>query len=105
MHISPPRSAHVSTAFLLATVAALTGGCAVAQAIENKVDCGAICNRYKDCFSNTYDVSTCKTRCESSAKNDSGYESKVNICAACIDEKSCTSAVFKCNAECGAVVP
>ena len=94
-----------TAACLLALTAILVSGCAVAQAIENKVDCGAICNRYKDCFSNTYDVSTCKARCESSAKNDSSYQSKVNVCAACIDEKSCTSAVFKCNSECGAIVP
>jgi hypothetical protein len=105
MNTSPRRPAYLRTALLLATVAALIEGCAVAQAIENKVDCGTICNRYKDCFSNTYDVSTCKTRCESSAKNDNGYQSKVNVCAACIDEKSCASAVFKCNTECGAVVP
>ncbi len=98
-----PKS--VLTVLALALVGVSAFGCAAAQAVENKIDCGSICNRYKDCFKKDYDVDTCKARCESGAKNDANYQSKVNVCSACIDDKSCTSAVFKCGNECGAIVP
>lgn len=95
----------IALSLFLVACGGLTFGCGAAQAIENKLDCGAICNRYKSCFDGAYDVDTCKARCESSAKNDTSYESKVNVCSACIDDKSCTAATFKCGTECSAIVP
>lgn len=98
---------HLVQAFATVALASALGvaifGCT--QSIENKIDCNAICNRYRDCFNASYDTSTCNARCESGAKNESGFESKVNVCAACIDDKSCVSATFTCGSECSAIVP
>lgn len=93
----------ISACFAFSTIVAF--GCAATDAIDNKIDCSGICNRYKDCFDSKYDVDTCKSRCESSAKNDDKFEAKVDVCSACIDDKSCTSATFKCGSECSAIVP
>lgn len=94
----------IALLFLL-SVGAVSTGCGATQTIENKIDCNSICNRYKSCFDGAYDTDTCKARCESSAKTDSSYQSKVDVCSTCIDDKSCAAATFKCGTECSAIVP
>ncbi len=71
----------------------------------NAVDCDAICNRYKDCFDGDYDVDACTSRCRTNSKNDSDYSHTVDVCSACIDDQSCSSATFSCAGDCGDVVP
>jgi hypothetical protein len=74
-------------------------------AIDNAVKCDEICDRYKTCFNADYDVPACATRCRSNSKDDTSYTRQVDICSACINDQSCTSATFSCASSCGNVVP
>ncbi len=82
-------------------VLSLTSSCDPVAA----VDCDAICNRYKSCFDSDYDTVACASRCRTDAKNDSDYKHKVDVCSACIDDQSCSSATFDCAGDCGDIVP
>ncbi len=85
--------------------ALLLQGCVVAQRVDSAFDCNGVCERYSACFDKQYDVSACAARCRRSASEDPDYRRKADVCAACITERSCTSATFNCAGECGAVVP
>ena len=75
------------------------------DSVDAAFDCHAICDRYADCFDANYDVSACESRCRSHADDDTAYRRQADQCDACIDDRSCTSAVFNCAAECASVVP
>jgi len=83
-------------------VGVLVGGCG---AINNAVDCQAICNRYQSCFNSSYDTGACASRCRTDSANDPDYQHKATVCSACIDQQSCTSATFSCSGSCGTIVP
>jgi hypothetical protein len=87
---------------LLATVGFSTTSCDKA---DNFFDCQAVCDRYKSCFDSTYDVGTCRSRCRDKADSDDTFQKKADACEACIDDKSCSEATFKCATECAGVVP
>jgi hypothetical protein len=69
---------------------------------KQEIDCGNICNRYEECTSDDYDVSACIDRCDEKLDSDSD---RAEECADCIDDRSCTGAVFNCAAECAGIVP
>lgn len=69
---------------------------------EQAIDCNQICNRYSDCVDDDYDVSACRDRCEDMLDED---PNGADECEACIDDRSCTGAVFNCAAECAGIVP
>lgn len=73
--------------------------------IVNRITCGDVCGRYKDCFDEDYDVESCTDRCENDATADEEKEEQLESCSACIDDESCTAAVFECTTECAAFVP
>jgi hypothetical protein len=75
------------------------------NAVDAKIDCGSICNRYKDCFDSSYATETCRDRCESSSKNDSSYDAKAEACDSCLDRNSCAGSAFNCTTECVGIVP
>ncbi|HLV66726.1 MAG TPA: hypothetical protein VKY73_12985 [Polyangiaceae bacterium] len=79
--------------------------CGADDAIDRVIDCDDICSQYRDCFDDSYDVSDCAERCRDRAEDDEDFERKVDECAACIDDRSCTEAVFPCADECLGVVP
>ena len=79
-----------------------TFGCG---AVDAAFDCHSVCQKYKDCFDNAYDVSACSSRCRSAAADDNTYRSKADACQACINARSCASATFSCSLECGSIVP
>ena len=85
--------------FALVPVAACNGP------MENAVDCHRICKRYADCFDPNYDIAACESTCRSHARSDANYQHTVGTCEACIDDVSCTSAIFHCSSECSTVVP
>jgi hypothetical protein len=87
----------------LSFTAAFTLGFASCDKAENALDCASICDRYKDCWSKDYDTSKCRTDCRSKANNDTAFEAKVDMCAACIEDKSCTGS-FACVADCTPVI-
>lgn len=72
------------------------------KSIDQAADCHAICTRYKDCFDDTYDVSACQDRCENMIDSD---PHAADDCEACIDDRSCTEAIFPCADECNSIVP
>jgi hypothetical protein len=89
--------------FALALAAGLwTPSCGEADKIY---DCQSVCNRYKSCFSSTYDVDGCRSRCKNNADTDMDYQRKADDCEACIDDRSCQSATFSCATRCVGIVP
>jgi hypothetical protein len=94
-------------------LALVTLGCATvvgcsgdaADEVTNRITCNDVCQRYSDCFDDDYDVDGCTDRCEDKATPDEEKEAQLEKCDACIDDKSCTSAVFGCTTECASFVP
>jgi hypothetical protein len=86
--------------FCLASVA-----CDGTDEITNRITCGDVCERYAECFDEDYDVDGCVERCEDEATPDEEKEAELEECDACIDDESCTSAVFECTTECAEFVP
>ena len=79
-------------------------GFASCDKAENALDCASICDRYKDCWNKDYDAGKCRSDCRTKANADSGFEAKVDMCAACIEDKSC-GGTFACVVDCSPVVP
>ncbi len=93
---------------VLGVLFALCGLGAVAMSCSDAdelIDCQQICSRYQSCFDNGYDVSACRSRCENKADEDKAFADRVDACEKCIDDRSCTSSVFSCSAQCAGVVP
>ena len=88
-----------------ALVALLLGNFAVACSdAENVVSCAQVCDKYKDCINSDYDVTSCTTNCEDTANDSANRQKQLDSCASCIDDRSCTGAVFNCTAECATVI-
>lgn len=79
--------------------------CALAQKVDNVIDCDGICQKYHDCFDAAYDVSACALRCRDKSADDKEFRRKADICNACIGERSCVGATFSCVTDCASVVP
>lgn len=90
--------------FLIVAGAFAASGCFATNAIDNALDCDDICDRYADCFDPTYDVGSCKSRCESDANDNEQFADRVELCTDCLDATSCTEA-FTCASECSGIVP
>jgi hypothetical protein len=89
-----------------AVAGAASLGCSdEADEVTNRITCADVCERYSDCFDEDYDVSACVDRCEDAATPDEETEAELEECHACIDDESCSSAVFECTAECVQFVP
>lgn len=86
--------------------AALTSLSAVAcGTIEKKADCIDVCTRYRDCFDNDYNVTDCRDRCENRGGTEQQSQDQADACSDCMDDKSCTAAVFTCGASCAGIIP
>ena len=75
------------------------------ERVANRITCSDVCQRYADCFDANYDVEGCVDRCTNDATADEEKEERLEVCQACIDERSCASAVFSCTTECTPFVP
>ncbi len=76
-------------------------GCRGVDRIDQAVDCNNICSRYRDCFSQSYDVNACKDRCEMMIdSNPRGAD----LCVTCLDNRSCLESVFPCSSECAPII-
>lgn len=75
-----------------------------ADSVTNRITCADVCERYRDCFDDGYDVDGCTDRCENDATADEEKEAELEECDACIDDASCTEAVVECTSECAAFV-
>lgn len=93
----------ISMFTLTAALAVTTPGCD--SAVDRAYDCNQICNKYKDCVNANYDVDSCTSRCRDNAANSESFEDQADACQACVDDRSCTAAVFGCGTECVGIVP
>lgn len=94
--------------FLLAFLGASTLLVACSDTVDEvqaHFDCHSICQRYADCFNADYDVDGCQDKCENSADDNDARQGKIDSCADCIDDRSCTSATFNCADACAGIVP
>lgn len=80
-------------------------GASACGKFDAKLDCDAICERYRSCFDTDYNVSSCSDRCQDSANADDNFDRKVEICDTCIDGISCTATAFECAADCSSIIP
>ena len=93
--------------FVLSVATALTTvACSsTVDEINNTIDCHSVCKRYADCFAPDYDVDGCTDKCENNADSSDERQRKLQMCDACIDDRSCASAAFSCGADCLGIVP
>ena len=94
----------VAVAFV-GIVASVVGCSEAVDEVTNSISCGEVCERYQDCFDADYDVEGCTDRCENSADASEDKERRLEICDACIDDRSCSDATFACTDDCVGIVP
>src|SRR5690349_17843872 len=84
-------------------------GCAptqkVATAIDTRLDCRAVCNRYKTCYDNTYQTNACEQRCDDQAKADGDFKRKADACNECMSQNACMQTSTACVNDCSPVIP
>jgi hypothetical protein len=73
--------------------------------VTNYITCSEVCERYSECFDADYDVDGCSDRCENAATANEDKERRLEICDACIDDRSCSEATFNCTDDCLGIVP
>jgi hypothetical protein len=96
----------IRTALVLCGLAGMAVvGCDSTDEVTNRITCGDVCDRYAECFDSDYDVGACVERCEDQTTPDEEKEAELEECEACIDDESCTAAVFECTTECAQFVP
>lgn len=85
--------------------AALTAACCsdAAGDVDQFSDCNDFCGQYQDCSDDDYDTDSCSGRCEDMDHRNG--TKRVDECDECLDDQSCTGAVFTCSDECIGIVP
>lgn len=100
------RTAHFVGPLLVLVATFTVAGCGDdPEEIVNRVTCKDVCQRYADCFDSDYDVGACTDRCTQDTTASEEKEERLELCHECIDDESCTGAVFGCTAECTPFVP
>jgi len=94
------------TKMMTATAAALllvhaAIGCSDA---ENLVSCAQVCDKYQECVDADYDVTSCTTECQDNANDSDDRQQQLDSCNSCIEDRSCSGAVFSCTTECAGVI-
>lgn len=75
------------------------------DAIDEGTDCRNVCDRYQTCYDETYDTASCRNRCNTLVDADGGRRSAADDCDACMDDMSCSTAVFTCAVACQGILP
>jgi hypothetical protein len=97
---------HLARALLLSLCGTpLFAACGADDAVDRRIDCDTICDRYAECFDDDYDTEACANRCRDKAADDEDFEDKVDACESCIDDESCASGTFECTDNCLGIVP
>ena len=94
--------AFLGVVFMAGLGLSMLGSCSEADEL---VDCQKICSRYEECVDDEFDVSECRSKCETNADKDEAFAKKADECESCVDDKSCTGAVFNCGVQCVGIVP
>lgn len=76
-------------------------GCSDAK---NVISCADVCDKYKSCINSDYDVASCTSQCEDQANDSASRQKQLDSCDSCIEDRSCTGAVFNCTTECASVI-
>jgi len=76
-------------------------GCSDAK---NVVSCAEVCDKYKSCINSDYDVASCTSKCEDKANDNADRQQQLDSCDSCIQDRSCSGAVFNCTTECATVI-
>jgi hypothetical protein len=84
----------------------LASGCSAADPITNHFTCNDVCQQYADCYDSSYDVGSCKDKCENEASDSDAKQNKLDDCHDCIgDKSSCAGKTFSCADSCSDFVP
>jgi hypothetical protein len=95
-----------TTTFLLFSAAMMMCGCTdPIHEIDQSVDCNDVCNRYRSCYDQNYDVAACRNRCEGFVDGDGGNSDRADQCDMCLDARSCTTIAFSCQTQCAGILP
>lgn len=105
MNIASPFRASGPLPLVFVACLAASFGCSAADSIDNSSDCTHICDRYRECFNQTYDVAACHSRCQARGTSNADDRRVIDTCSACINGLSCTGAAFNCGTQCSSVVP
>jgi hypothetical protein len=84
----------------VAAVCSVVGFVACSDADE-AIDCHKICEEYRDCYNDDYDVDACEDRCDN-VSNDNN--DRADECERCFDDTSCTEQAFSCQNECAGII-
>lgn len=91
----------IPTAALILFLGNCAFGCSDAK---NAVSCAEVCDKYKSCVNSDYDVASCTSTCEDKANDSADRQSQLDSCDSCIQDRSCSGAVFNCTTECATVI-
>jgi len=84
---------------MLLTIA--TSACSATNDLDVEIDCNNICQRYRDCWDSSYDVDSCRTRCDEFNNVD---RRSANECDTCLDSRACAES-FACGNVCMGLLP
>lgn len=88
-----------------AALALLLGNCVLGCSdAENTISCAEVCDKYKSCINSDYDVASCTSKCEDKANDSASRQDQLDSCDSCIQDRSCSGAVFNCTTECATVI-
>ncbi|MET0386472.1 MAG: hypothetical protein ABW321_10960 [Polyangiales bacterium] len=71
--------------------------------LDRATDCADICDKYKECFDESYDTEACRDDCNDMV--DESKTARIDDCQECIEGASCTGATFSCTDNCIGIVP
>ena len=91
----------IPTAILALLLGNSALGCSDAK---NTISCAEVCDKYKSCINSDYDVASCTTQCEDKANDSANRQRQLDDCDSCIQDRSCSGAVFSCTTECASVI-
>lgn len=93
----------IACAVLLTAIAGACGKDDPITAFDRNTDCVAICDKFKECFSDSdYNEDECADECSDMVNEDD--TAKIDNCEECIDGASCGETVG-CTTECAGLVP
>jgi hypothetical protein len=93
-----------SRRWLMLLALGLAGG-AISACHSDAVDCSSVCNRYRDCVDQGYDVGACESKCTSNAGKNRDFDDRLTHCQSCTEGRTCSETVASCIPACVGVVP
>jgi hypothetical protein len=77
---------------------------AVSACHTDAADCSSVCNRYRECVDQNFDVSDCESRCVNKAGKDRDFDDRLTHCQSCTEGRTCSETVSNCVAPCAVLV-